>query len=750
MTWTQNYTPVFDSLAASALVAVVPAVVLLGLLAFFHLRAHWAALAGLAAVLSGFVSVVVAAPTKLAAPARLVQSSATKMISPTETSTVRRWDFNKTGDREGWRITTASLGVVMGGSLWLTMKPEETDPVKITSYFYQIHGDKALHPQVESRLQIESPGNLEIRASGVQQVRLRVLNLSAATDLRLRWRTKDQGWGEKNELGRLARSRMVALKGNCKEWQEITCYVDGRWQGIIDQIAFQIPKCLIRGDIWIDKIEIGTGAPEPVRARPDVASSNVVPKISIPGLAQADFADAFSVLDECLIVDVPVQGFTYPVMAPGGRYGDNWWALDSSLNVTGAKWANQHFAEDTMRGFRDVQAENPDGRIDLYGGSAVRGQVADASSLPRFFEVAYDVARRTDNLALRAEIYQTMRHYLDWWLSPVKRDGNTGLISGFFEETFGEADQNLAMKPDELIRPQSVAPVDLNVAVAVGAKFTAELAFSLGRTEEANQYRQVFQELSHGINTTLWDEQDGVYYNYDLHQGRARHRLIVSTFDPLRFGIAPPLRRDRLLQRMLDPGQFNWGRLPLSSLAMTEADYVEATGRYDGRAWWGNVWTLRNAMVIKGLEESGRPDLAAELNWATIKAFHRNYTEFVVPSTGEGHGVKRYGWSASEYIAAIVEHLFGVDYDRIQKQVRITPHVPPALYGKDISLDDLILPTGGDTRLSVRINQSTAKAARISVNITGQLPEGTLQVALPGSMKEITVPAKRFLVIEFP
>ena len=51
MTWIQNYTPVLDSLAASALVAVLPAVVLLGLLAFFHVRAHWAALAGLAAVL---------------------------------------------------------------------------------------------------------------------------------------------------------------------------------------------------------------------------------------------------------------------------------------------------------------------------------------------------------------------------------------------------------------------------------------------------------------------------------------------------------------------------------------------------------------------------------------------------------------------------------------------------------------------------------------------------------------------------
>ena len=50
MTWTQNYTPLFDSLIASTLVAAAPVVVLLGLLAFFHVRAHFAALAGLATV----------------------------------------------------------------------------------------------------------------------------------------------------------------------------------------------------------------------------------------------------------------------------------------------------------------------------------------------------------------------------------------------------------------------------------------------------------------------------------------------------------------------------------------------------------------------------------------------------------------------------------------------------------------------------------------------------------------------------
>ena len=55
MTWTQNYTPLFDSLPASALVAGAPVIVLLGLLAFGKVRAHWAALAGLGVVLAAAI-----------------------------------------------------------------------------------------------------------------------------------------------------------------------------------------------------------------------------------------------------------------------------------------------------------------------------------------------------------------------------------------------------------------------------------------------------------------------------------------------------------------------------------------------------------------------------------------------------------------------------------------------------------------------------------------------------------------------
>ena len=64
ISWSQHYTPL-GSLGVSALVAALPVVVLLALLGFWHVRAHVAAVVGLASAL-GIALLVFSMPTKLA------------------------------------------------------------------------------------------------------------------------------------------------------------------------------------------------------------------------------------------------------------------------------------------------------------------------------------------------------------------------------------------------------------------------------------------------------------------------------------------------------------------------------------------------------------------------------------------------------------------------------------------------------------------------------------------------------------
>jgi len=666
-------------------------------------RFRWSILLGTVIIMDVCSSVCHPGSSVAISPLAGQESSA----SVNRESAQRRWDFDAMNDSEGWTIPDSMLGGTIGGAIWLRIQQGKrpTPPVDWQQQVWV--------PTLKCEL--ASPAGLAIPATSVHKVRMRVLNLSPETDGTVFWRTADKPDVDAGPV-------RFSMKPDCKEWQEVVCHIDDRWQGVIDQIRIRPASFWWRGDLWIDWIAITDGDVKATPLRPDLCSDAVVPWIAIPGLAQKDFQDAFKVLDECLVVDVPLRGFNYPFLAPGGAYGENWWQLDGSLNIAGAKWVNQKFVDDVMRGFIEVQAQNPDGRIDLEGKSPSRGQVADVSSIPRYFEAAYDVARRTGEAPLRERIRKSMMSYLDYWFSPAKQDPQTGLIKALFEETFGHYHKD----PDE------VTPVDLNVAVAVGCYNVSVLSEKMDAWPDAGLYRAKFNQLRESINRYLWNEETGGYYNYNLSHGAQIPRLLCTTFDPLRLGIAPAERIGKLIPSLLNPALFNWGTRPVTSIAMTEPDYVEAAGPYDGRAWFGDIWTMRNLPIIAGLEDAGRHDLAAELNWSTITTFHANYSEYAVPSTGSGEGVQRYGWTASQYLQAIIEHLFGVDYDRLDARLRVCPHIPQALIGHEITIRNLIIPTGMDTRLDVTVTQTAPGQATIFVNVKGQLPQKHLvEIFLP-------------------
>lgn len=640
----------------------------------------------------------------------------------------KSWTFDRWNDNKGWKMTERLTGAVTGGSLWLTLRPKAADPSQLVQPSYQVHGDSSLGGEYAgARPCIESPTGLAVDSSHATKVRIRLINLSGETDGWVFWRVA----GQANFAGPVR----FTMKPDLKEWQEAVCHIDKAWQGTIDQIRIQTGHQFMRGDQWIAEISITDGPPRVLPERPDVCSEKVVPHIQIPGIDQPTFADAFKILDECLVMDVPLFGFDHPYMAPGGAYGSNWWQLDTSLNLAGAKWVNQAFAEGVIRGFASVQSQNPDGRIDLWGGGSVRGQTAVSSSCPRLFETAYDVARRSRDREFQELAYTVMKRYLDWWLSPTKLDPRVGLVTATFEETIGDPE----------ITPGVNATVDTNVAVAVGCWNVAHLAKHLGKKEETLKYHEAFENLKQAINSHLWDEERGQYRNLNLKTGKLSEVLVCTTFDPLRLGITPPQRRERLLALLQDPAQFNWGNRGLTSIAKTDPKYLEAKGPYDGSAWYGDIWTMRNLPVIAGLRDTGMHDLAAELAWSTIKTFHGKFTEYITPSDGNGEGVQRYGWSASQYIEAVVDYIFGVDADVLENRLRILPHIPKELCGQELRLEGLILPFAGEPRLNLAVKRQPDGQGEIEYTILGDMktPVEVLSPNIDGKPLECSLDGER-------
>ena len=631
---------------------------------------------------------------------------------------VKKWDFGEAGDTLGWTIPDHFSGYVFGGALWISMTTTAFNVDGPWSHVSPVRDGE--HGRFYT---LDSPTKLGISAGQMNKVKIRLLNRSPETDGFVHWVTRDdpdtattKPWCNACFKGQAH----FSMKPYHPEWQEIVCHVDDQWEGIIEQIGITLGLLTHKGDIWIDSIAVTHDRPRPPLYRPDLVSDRIVPRVSIPGITQEEFQDAFRVLDEGLIVDVPFHGFEYPFFtaAAGGReFGWSWWQLDCSLCLGGAKWVNQEFAENVIRGFIGVQAQNPDGRIDHNGGVPVRGGPHHLSSLPRYFEIAYDIARRTADRALRESIYDSMRNYYEWWSRPiVKCDPATGLITGWFEESIGYTrhfDQP----------PHTIAPVDLNVAVALGSDRLARLADELGDVDGAVRYRTAFDKHTEAINLYLWDEEDSVYYPYNVKERRRDPRLTCTVFDTFRLQMAGEQRIQKLIPKLLDPSLFNWGTLPVTTAAKGHPDYSESEG-IGGASNFGIIWILRNMPIIDGLMDIGRHDLATELAWQTIKAFNGRYNEFLSPRTGDPMGTPGYCYAASLYAQAIIEYLFGIDYDLVKGQLRIMPHVPDELANHEFSIEGLILPADGDVRLSVRVRPDKGGGRSIRVGISGEPPKG--------------------------
>ncbi|CAG5073222.1 hypothetical protein DYBT9623_04725 [Dyadobacter sp. CECT 9623] len=441
-----------------------------------------------------------------------------------------------------------------------------------------------------------------------------------------------------------------------------------------------------------------------------------MPVLTFPGITQADFQDAFNVLNECLVMNAGF-GFKYPFIAPGGHYGQCWWQLDGSISLQATKWVNQTFSENMVRGFAGVQ--KPDGRIPLYGHDKVPN-FPTCSSLPKLFEAAYQVLKHSRDKKLIAETYSSLKLYLDWWFSDARLDKESGLITGVFEESFPPFENRL----------KAVAQVDLNVEIVASCQVVAGLAKKLGLKSDVIKYARLGEELKQSINKYMWNEPTGAYFAYLVNEKKQDDKLICYTFDPLRFGIAPADRIPAMIRMLTDHKYFNWEGNAITSVAKTDPLYNETVGDYNGNpAWSGDIWTLRNQVVIEGLEDIGRFDLASELSLKTVQMFNSNYTEFLKTSDASGQGVKRYAWSAAQYIQIMTENIFGIDYNRFTKTITIKPNLPKALLGQDIALEKLLLPDGN--RLNVYVSNQ-AGSVKVRYTIDGDRNDMEVVVSLAG------------------
>ncbi|HEX8772841.1 MAG TPA: trehalase family glycosidase [Pyrinomonadaceae bacterium] len=139
-------------------------------------------------------------------------------------------------------------------------------------------------------------------------------------------------------------------------------------------------------------------------------------------------------------------------------------------------------------------------------------------------------------------------------------------------------------------------PVCLNSLLYLMETDAAEIMRVLGHTRDARAWTARAEKRRASVNRLMWDEKDGLYYDYNFAKGSVRRYPFVTTFYPLWVGLADRKQAARLV----------------SNLHLFErAGGLQTSTNASGNQWDAPFgWAPMQMIAVEGLRRYGYADEA--------------------------------------------------------------------------------------------------------------------------------------------
>jgi hypothetical protein len=190
--------------------------------------------------------------------------------------------------------------------------------------------------------------------------------------------------------------------------------------------------------------------------------------------------------------------------------------------------------------------------------------------------------------------------------------------------------------------PFLVQDVLFNTYLCQSGRDLAEIARVLG--EDSSPFETRAEQTARAINEKLWEEERGIYLDFDLVTNQLIRVHVAAGFSPLYAGIPDEDRARRMVDGLKD-SSFSLGRKGCYSVPSYDRyGYGFSPVQY----WRGPVWVNLNWMLLRGLERYGFDEQAEHLRHTTLKIVREGgFYEYFHPTTGDGHGSDFFSWTAA-------------------------------------------------------------------------------------------------------
>ncbi|HUT55228.1 MAG TPA: trehalase family glycosidase [bacterium] len=300
-----------------------------------------------------------------------------------------------------------------------------------------------------------------------------------------------------------------------------------------------------------------------------------------------------------------------------------------------------------------------------------------------------------------ARVYPALKNYNRWYYA--NRRLANGLFYWLHSYESGIDNSPRFTSRDEKIKKDmtKIAAIDVNSFLVRQNETLAKMAKELGKQDDAAEFEAKARELRGLINSLLWDESTGYYYDRDVVTDQlVKLRTIASLF-PLFAGVPDEKRAAIVRGHVIAPAEFNT-LVPLPSTAHNDPTFEKD-------CWRGPIWINTAYMVIVGMERYGFLDDAAVLSFKLTDGIYKThqktgqYVEFYDPDRFDFRELSRkkgnlfkllqngnkpkpqfVGWTGL-INTLVIEHLAGFRKDHGVRT--LTPNFPAQAQGLTLRLD---------------------------------------------------------------
>lgn len=227
---------------------------------------------------------------------------------------------------------------------------------------------------------------------------------------------------------------------------------------------------------------------------------------------------------------------------------------------------------------------------------------------------------------ITTEILQSLKHYLDFFEAHRRHESGLfhwrNVLESGVDNNLSLIGPGPAAKEDNISHVDfpdgRLLAVDFNVYMALEYRAFANLSLKFGDTILADKYenKAVHQVLL--IETLLWNEEKGLYFNRDPKFDTFVEVLSWTSLCPVMAGLSPAERALPVIENYMLNEEHFLRPAGIASLAQSELLYNQSYRGLYGRAmvsnWQGPMWVLPNVLAVRGLKHYGLEDKAKDVS----------------------------------------------------------------------------------------------------------------------------------------